>query len=767
MKISSTLFHSIAQILVIVLAVSLPILYLPLPWVALAQSKMLIVGVIGVLIALFWTIAVSMEGKLTVPKSGVLAAAVLLPIAYIGSSIFSRAPHALVGSGVESDTAAAMVLWFALLASSAVLLSSGKLLGRVYRAILVAALAVEAIQLFGFFFSSQISLWSINIPAASVIGSWHDLGIFLVLAVVFAASTLETSFMKGRWAYLSWAVLILAFPLLVIINISDVWIALAAVSLLATVYAWFIGWNRNKVEGDSTSVPQRFTFGIFITIFLLALSFVFVGSTIKALLPSTLQGSQTEVRPSWQATAEVANSVYRGGGLIFGSGPNTFDRQWGLYKPESVNETAYWNADFVQGFGFIPTAFITVGLLGALAWAVFLLMVLVTIVRIAFSAVIENSMWRMPVFALSVAVLYLWITLVIYTPGQALLALTFILTGMLVASARIFQIIPTLSWEFARSKYGFAFIVLPVIVVIGIGASSVGITSALAADMLVNRGITIYNTSGDASSAQENINRALIVLPNYDRALRASVELSLLRFNELSGAAAEDDGAVRAQLQAVLQQAISGGLSAVSSDSDNYQNWLTLAGVYQRLAGVQVEGAYDNAKEAYEKALAANPSSPVPYLQLAQLASLQQDNNDTVRAYLKEALDKKKNYADAHYLLSQLYVSEGDWVAAQESALAAVNASPSESVLWYQLGIILYQQNSYSDAVSALGQAVALNANYANALYILGYALNDSDRKTEAIFVFERVLALNPDNAAISSLVEALKDGREIPSFNR
>ena len=351
--------------------------------------------------------------------------------------------------------------------------------------------------------------------------------------------------------------------------------------------------------------------------------------------------------------------------------------------------------------------------------------------------------------------------LVIYAPGPALVALAFLMTGIMVAVGRMVGLVPGFSWEFARSRFGFAYILIPAVLVIGIGAAGIGVARALTADILVNHGISVFNSTGNAGQAQASINQALTVYPGYDRALRGSVELNLIRFNQLAqGAAASTT--VRTQLQEALQQAISNGLSAVSADTRNYQNWLTLAGAYQQLAGVQVEGAYENAKKAYEQALAANPSNPQPYLQLAQLAALQGDTK-TTREYLQEAINKKNNFADAHYLLSQLNVSENKLPEALSAAGLAVQSAPNEPLLWFQLGTVAYIQENYTDAALALERAASLNGNYANALYMLGFAYYQTDRKPEALAVFERVLALNSENGVVAGIVGLLRAGEPLP----
>ena len=43
----------------------------------------------------------------------------------------------------------------------------------------------------------------------------------------------------------------------------------------------------------------------------------------------------------------------------------------------SLNSTVFWNTDFSSGIGFIPTSFVTTGIVGALAWIAFLVLLIV------------------------------------------------------------------------------------------------------------------------------------------------------------------------------------------------------------------------------------------------------------------------------------------------------------------------------------------------------------------------------------------------------
>ncbi|HET8581240.1 MAG TPA: tetratricopeptide repeat protein [Candidatus Paceibacterota bacterium] len=765
MKLTSTFFAALAQVLLIALIALIPILFVPIPWIALAQAKMVLLSAGVLLVAASWMIAASIAGRVVLPKSLLIVVGALLPLAYLGSALFSHVPLALAGSGTETDTAAAMALWFGLLAGCAVLLSSGRAITRAYRAILASAAVLEIAELGNFLLSGKLlSFWALTGPAASLVGSWHDFGIFLAFALLLAVAALETPVAAGRWRWCAWAVAILAIPLLFIVNVQSVWIAIAILGVLGAGYAWYLDWqhHRNRdAAAELGALAHRLTFGIFIAMLLLAVAGFFGGSPLAKMLPSSWQVSQTEIRPSWQGTAQIASSVYRGGELLFGSGPNTFNRQWALYKPSGVNETAFWNVDFTQGVGYIPTAFITVGIAGAIVWVVFLLLYLVTALRLLFVRSVHDRVWRMPLFALAASSCYLWVVLAIYAPGQALIAFAFMLTGLLVAGARAAGALPTLSWEFVRSRFGFAYIIVPAIVVIGVASASIGLSRALAADMLVNYSISTYNASGDITAAQSGLTEALAIEPGYDRALRGAVELNLIRFNQLAQSATSSD-AVKSQLQDALAAAIKNGLSAVSADTSNYQNWLTLAGAYQQLAGVSVQGAYENAKKAYEKAIAADPADPQPYLALAQLAALQNDATST-RAYLTEALNKKSNYTDALYLLSQVDVSSGDLDSAFKDAVSAVQSDQTQPQLWFQLGAVAYAKQDYADAVTALTRAISLDANFANALYVLGLAYYQEQDATNALAAFEKVAALNPDNQSVRTIVSLLSSGKPLP----
>lgn len=762
-----------AQTIMAAFVLFLPIIFVPVPWATIPHVKMLAVVVFTAVALTIWAVARIWERRMTLPMSGILAVGILLPIAYAVSAIVSGGSvGSFVGTGVERDTVAAMILWLASMAGAAAIFSSGRLVVSAYRALLVALGIVGLFQIGRLLLGPDILFGNVLIgPAASIVGSWHDLGILLGFSVVLVAAVLGSLTNRGIWRFIAYAVLAISLSLLVIVNLRDVWIALAAIAALSSGYLWWA--NKRAVPQresigaaplqESTSPSGgRFSLVLFICIFAIAVLGVFFGSYAYNILPERLQIPSIEVRPSWQGTASIGASVYQDRNALFGSGPNTFVREWGFYKPSGVNETAFWNADFTQGVGFIPTAAVTVGIFGAFAWGAFLLMFLISGIR-SLIRIRADVYWRMPLFALFSGVTYLWVMHIVYPPGGALLALSFLLTGVFIAAQRSAGTISTHTFSAVAGMRTWIPTAVALVLIVGsVLVASTAIVRAIASDMFVNRSITTYNTTENYEQSQSYLRTALSLNPGYDRALRAVVELNLLRFVKLAEQGGQTQEAQEA-LRASLEAAIQGGLEAVSSNEGNYQNWLTLARVYEQLAGVQVAGAYENAQTAYEQAIEKNPTNPTPYFQLARLAIAQGDV-EGARTYITRTLEKKKNHAAAYILLSQIEYSAGNTQEAIQAAQNAASSAPSEPTVWFQFGALLYVDGQNEFAAQALERAVILNSNYANALYVLALTYEQLGRNDDAVTLLEHVALLNPDNTFVRETIERIETGEPADS---
>lgn len=736
-----------------------PFFVIPTVWADINASKLLLATAV-VAVALFaWLIARLSEGSVPVPRDPLLYLAAFLPIAYLISAVASKAPAESYVSGAGSqDTVVAMTILFALLALSALVLIAHYSARRALtmsilcvRGLLFGAVVVIILQMARLFFAFPwLSLGGVlSGNGSSVVGSWHDLGIFVAL-IVFLASALWSSpgVVRGYWRWALIALGVLSFFMLTVVSMQDVWYALAALMLVFAMYQW--GSARYR---EGRGMGDAFFRGLVpILVGVAALGCGIGNSFLYTHLPKQLQIVQAEVRPSWQGTLSIGQSVFRGSGVIFGSGPNTFTRAWGEFKPPGVNQTQFWSTDFSTGVGLVPTSFVTAGMLGILAWLALATGLLIRMWRVAQQKRGAGT-GALPVAVLA-ASLFLFAFHIMYTPGSALSILLFLLLGVSisVATADEYQAPRLLSLRSRRvtAAFGIGSMLLITLLIVGACVYS---ARAIASDLMVRKSAADYNSTGNLPHSLALVHQALVVYPDNDLAHRAAIELGLLQLQDMI---AKGQNSNTTELQAALSRTIQEGLKAVSINSGDYQNWLALAQLYQSLGGVGVAGAYDNALSAYQRAAAENPTNPLPLIGASQVAAAQNDATSSLK-YLNSAIALKNDLPAAYFLRSQIEGALGDFPAAIQDAKNAVYLAQQDPLGWYNLGLILYVSGDYATAAQALQQAISLNNSYANALFVFSLTADKLGRHQDAIAAMQEVVKLNPSDPTATQALANLQ----------
>jgi tetratricopeptide (TPR) repeat protein len=237
-------------------------------------------------------------------------------------------------------------------------------------------------------------------------------------------------------------------------------------------------------------------------------------------------------------------------------------------------------------------------------------------------------------------------------------------------------------------------------------------------------------------------------------------ELYLARLNELFADEEISQTEAQSKFQAFLATAIQSAQRAVALDGTDYQNHLALGRVFEAVVPLNISGAYDNAKAAYAEGRTRNPQSPEIELILARLEITNKDN-DEARMHIDKALAEKADYADAIFLLSQIDIAEGNISKAIESVRSVATLSPNDAGVFFQLGLLYYNQKDYVNAVGALERAVVLSPQYANAKYFLGLSYYQVDDTAErAVKEFQDLAMTNPDNAEIKAILDNLGEGK-------
>ncbi len=750
-------------IIVLIPVSSIPFLYTKISLFALGS---IIAFVVYVLARLF-------RGSIVFPPLLLLGAIWLVPLAYALSALFSGAPTSLsvFGQALNSDTFGFMLLVGFLGTIAALLVRRIEHYHLFFRIGTVLAGVVFLIQ-FVIFVAGYFAPTAIN-STMSIVGSFSDLTIFAGLSIVMTLLAFRFTNINPRWKNLLYVMLVLTLIFVALANSIITWVLVALVALGLfiesimhhsstvenTSFEKVISDNSfsMQVEEEIEIIPNTGHTHLItpLVVLITALIFLIGGATISGALGGALHVEIINVRPSWQSTLAVGSKTYATS-AIFGSGPNTFAQQWLTFRSPSLNATPFWNTNFISGIGFIPTSFVTTGIVGIFAWLTFLALFIFFGLRALLMREVDNPVVRPAAIAVFIGALYLMTELIFAVPGPTVIALTFILAGVFISMLRHFEPRGEHNITFAESpRVGFAIVfVLMLAMLASIAAAYVVVERYVAQVEILNaqNEISVGNLTGANIAAQRSL-----FFAESDRAYQVQTVVGLARIRKIEQDKTLSAKEARAQLGKTLAQTIIAAKSATRFDPRAYQNWYMLGNVYQSVVPVGVSGSYNAAVAAYKEAQKLNPTSPIIPFTLAQLAIINKDYK-AAEPLLKEAIALKGNYTPAIFLFSQTEVKLGKAKEALQAAEAAAYFAPNNPTVLFQVGVLKEGTKDFAGAIDAFSQAVKNSPQYANARYFLAVAYAHQKDYAKSLTQIKVIAALSKGNAkALSGVIVALE----------
>ncbi len=742
------------------------VIFVPFGTVPFAATKAFVLASGGILSLAFYILARLTRGNVIFPPIVPLLAMWLPALGYGLSTLFSGvdAGKATFGTFLGSDTFG-FILTITFLGTLTAL--------SVRRVEQYQPFLKKLAYALGFILLAQIIILIVgNVstsisPAFSIVGSLQDLGILLGLGIIGGMLTLRLSTPSVGVRRTMFIFGILALFLLAIINSTLVWVMLALSALGLFVEAVMLR-RTGSLDGDlddssligvqDFDQPETGHRPLATPLAVLAVSLFFiVGSSLGGALANKFNASVLSVRPSWQATLDVGSNVYSSS-AVFGSGPGTFGAQWSKYRDASVNQTVFWNVDFTSGIGFVPTSFVTTGILGTILWLMFFGLFLFYGIRTILFRASENIVVRNVTLISFVGTLYLSVATIFVLPSSVVLALTFVFLGIFVSSLRFATRSGQWGVVFARSpRVGFVVVFKLTLLLLASIVAAYSLVGRYIAQVDIARAGSALS-AGDLDAANKATNSALTFVA-HPAAYQIQSQIAQARLQLLLASTTLSASEAQQSFQNTLSAGINAALTATRVDGANYQNWLALGNLYATVVPLNVDGAYDNAKTAYEKAVELYPTSASIQFVLGQLAVAGGDS-ELAQEYLKKAIALKQNYTAAIFLLSQLEVAAGNLNDALASAEAAAYFTPNNQNVLFQLGLLRAAKNNTTGAIQALSAAVRVNPNFANARYFLAAAYAKQGDLVNALREVKAVADLSEDNAiALASTIQALASG--------
>jgi hypothetical protein len=512
-----------------------------------------------------------------------------------------------------------------------------------------------------------LSLGILSGQTGNVLGSWNSLGLFSGFSCLLFLFVVEFFPISKIEKIVLGIFILLSILLAVIINFPLSWELLGIFALVIFVYKVSISFQG--VEGES---GKRHFPTISFTIVIISLLFFLAGSFSSGVLPTRLQILNTEISPSFGATMFVTKGVLAEHPL-FGLGPNRFGDAWSMYKPAVINSTDFWDTSFGSGFGLLPTFTATTGVVGILAWIIFLFVFLFIGIKSVFSSIKDKINWEIVTFF--VLSLYLFISSFFYATGTVMFLLALSFTGIfigLVASSSGKEI--TISFLNDHRKSFFSILALIIIVVLSVIASFKYV-ERIASVVYFGRAVS----ASTEPVAEDNIKKALFLYSN-DLYLRTYSQIFLVKLSSIANKGTTLSDAEKADLQTSFDGALNGAMSATTYNPSNYLNFKLLGSVYQTAGLLGVEDAYAKAVQSFQSASALNPFNPGLKLSMAN-ASFSDGKVEEAKDYAKAALSLKGDYIDALIFLSQVAKSENNNSEALSYARQALSLAPADQSL--------------------------------------------------------------------------------------
>ncbi len=504
-------------------------------------------------------------------------------------------------------------------------------------------------------------------------------------------------------AYLSFAAIILLIPLLIEKKLNK-WFILSLnaaaifISILSVFQLFGLGLSSIISRLSIQELPNTLAFSLtgstFISIqFLSAVLFSNIfdqkswkeswsNKIVTAIIAIALSINIWSVFPggegafqslSFIGSANVAkNSLALTRNALFGYGPDSYSNAYNILKPIWINGFNYWRFNFDSAFNFPLTIIVSVGIIGFLAYLLFLWK--------AFESIKNDSnepFLKSFIFCSIIWQFFAPINLVML----GLLAISF---GFFVASNndrykkisfRTPHLINFSHHEVLTPSKRYIFFGSNIAILLGLAIASYVIARTFTAFYL------LYKSSESISKneivkAYDSHQKAKNLAPEFDFIRRSSSLINLQIAIALSNKA-DINQAEQDQVIKLVNQSINEAKAATALEPSNYQNWVTLAQIYMQLLNT-TEQAQQEAFNALARAISNNPNNPELRITLGQLFLNNKKNTEAI-TFFNQAIERKPDLFVAHYYLAQALIADGQLKEASNSLISSLNLLDKES----------------------------------------------------------------------------------------
>ena len=678
--------------LLYILLFLLPWFVIPLPWDPTEQIKIVLFIIISSLIILLEVIKWIWDGKVTISKSVVDRAFLLLALTFFISSVFAADKWtALWGFDGRLGTGfLSLSILFLLFFVSRNFLSNSK---SIIRAIEVFVLGISILSIL-----SLLSLFKVNIfgwmPVIKnffIIGlplTFHAKEILLIcLVAIFMSIFLTVNYLKEKRfqrILLPFIAMIIAFVSIPLFSVNQgvIFPILIFVSLIFTSVFLFL-----KLEKSFRFFP------ILLSIFLLISTLFAIGlqydSFKNSILGDTFEVmSSVSLAPdiSWTVSSQViVGDFFRG---VVGLGNESFAIAYNLFKPATQSTISFSNASFISSSSELFTTLASRGILGVIVWLFLGLMLIKTFINDLTSSLEENYI---PLLILQICTIAIYI-------GSFFVHFSFLLYFVFIISI-LFSVVLRNIYKKNNEQFVLKFWAVNVggvsqdvnKTVNGVNWFLTGLVIVVVFGGLVALGYrfvsVMYLARAEAFSAEESAKYKQeeevtleiredffnSLMSYYSTSLRydssnpianrkassTAIEIIKVLSEIYEKASEEEKSSILSEISAWKNTAIDLSKEAINVSPNTYANWYVRSNVYIGLLTIGFSDYSEDALAALQMAVNLNPLDFESYYRAGQIYMIKEDYERALAAF-NRGLSINGQHVPSLILSARIFNEQGD-----------------------------------------------------------------------------------------------------------
>ncbi len=731
----------------------LPIFFLPWTLDILDFNKQALLVLFMILAFFAWMVKVLVSGKISLNWDKTHIAVLFLLLIFLFSTIFSQDKKGSFWGWprITSEsflTLIGLVLLYFIISNifspkeiftSTTLLVCSNLI----------AILIGIFQILGLFLPFNFA----QNTSFNTIGPAGALGIF---SAVLLPILIVLEIYSQKWFKVICGIgLLLSLVLFILINYSLVW---WMVLLSCALLILFLIIKKDFFDLRWMGLPAFFLF--LASVFLL----------LKPQFPFSLRS--VEVYLNQKTTFEIALKTLKEL-PVFGSGPGTFIFDFSKHRKVDYNQGLLWNIRFEKGASKTLTILATTGVLGFFSFLVFVAAILLAGVKFLLNKVFfkedKGVLFLLLTSGLLVGFIALVVSHFLYSANLSLDFLFFFFAAAFVGLSqekrKIFTLNPSSFLTLGLT------ITFTLFFILGLWLFILG-SQRYAAQVVYSKGLSLsaFNQENQALQKIEKAAKWDSDTDVYLAQLSQEYLFKLIKVINDSKMPQEDKNTM---VKLLINNSINAAKRATDVNPKNVSNWSIRGFVYQNLIGL-VPASDDWALRSYDEALKLEPSNPYYYTQkgivyLAKALIVDKDDItkknqdlDNAKIHFDRALSLKSDYAPAHFQIAMWYQIKGETNEAIKRLEETKKYAPPDDIgLFFQLGLLYFQNKNWQLAQKEFERILAIAPNYSNALYFSGLINYELGENAKAIEKISKVSELNPDNETVKKVLENLKNNKK------